>query len=317
MSDSCSIILDWLLAQSSTIQYEPVGSIRDWKNCYDENAANWPEPVDRAISSGFLADRTAYAFLSGFFAALQRLLPDLPGNKITAFCISEEGGAHPRAIKTHLKKTNSGDGNWLLNGRKQFITCATEAESILVAASVGKSDDGRNRIQITHIDRSASGVRVEPMPDLPFIPEIRHGVVFLEDVVVADNQILPGDAYNQYIKPFRTIEDIHVSAGILGFLLRCASLFQWPETVQEDLLGTVAAIRPLAMADPLSPQIHIALAGLQRTMDRIISELDNCWDSAPQADQKAWERDRAVLGIAGKARTARLESAWKGYSRAT
>ncbi len=314
MNDQCSNILGWLLEQSVSIQSDPVDSIREWKNRYDENAANWQEPVDRAISGGFLANRTAFAFLAGFFSALQRLLPDLPKDKITAFCISEEGGAHPRAIKTRLEKKESGNGGWFLNGRKQFITCATEAESILVAASTGAGADGRNQIRLTLIDRHSEGVKIEPMPDLPFIPEIRHGVVYLENVAVNDDQLLPGDAYDYYIKPFRTIEDIHISAGVLGFLLRCASLYQWPSTVRETLLGAVAGIRPLAVSDPLSPQIHIALAGWQQSTDRIISELDNHWESAPEADKKAWERDRAILGIAKKARTARLETAWKGYS---
>lgn len=317
MSDDKTAILGWLLNQSVSVQNDPIASIREWKNRYDENASHWQDPVDCAISGGFLADRTAFAFLAGFFAAMQQLVPDIAKSQIAAFCISEEGGAHPRAIKTSLEKKEPGNGEWSLNGRKQFITCATEAESILVAASTGTGADGRNRIRLTHIDRHAKGVRIEPMPDLPFIPEIRHGVVFLENVTVSDNQLLPGDAYETYIKPFRTIEDSHVSAGILGFLLRCAALYRWPLSVREALLGAVTGIRPLAASDPLSPQVHIALAGWQQSMDRIISELDKYWDSAPEADKTAWERDRAVLGIAKKARSTRLASAWKGYTNET
>jgi acyl-CoA dehydrogenase len=307
-------MLDWLLTDGDFEQQTPIESIRDWKSCYDKNAERWQEPVDRAISGGYKADRTAHAFLAGFFSALQRLLPELPKEHITAFCISEEGGAHPRAIKTRLEKMDSPDPNgnaWRLNGRKQFITCANDADSILVAASTGTDTEGRNRIRLAHIDRNSAGVKIEPMPDLPFIPEIRHGVVFLEDVAVSDSQLLEGDAYLAYIKPFRTVEDIHVSAAILGYLLRCAVLFQWPLTTRESLLGLIAAIRPLAMADPLAPSIHIAYAGLQRSMGLIVSDLDQYWKNAPDADKKAWERDRAVMGIARKANTIRLKSAWK------
>jgi len=315
MNETCAPLLGWLLTTAGSIEDAPVTSIRDWKTTYDKNAKNWPQPVDRAISCGFLADRTAYAFLAGFLSAMQRLLPDLPEEKITAFCISEEGGAHPRAIKTRLEN-NSADpeGNsWLLNGRKQFITCANDADSILVAASTGTDPEGRNQIRLAQIDRNAEGVRIEPMSELPFIPEISHGVVFLENVHVKDAQILPGDAYPEYIKPFRTIEDIHVSAAILGYLFRTASLYQWPQSIRETLLGLITAVRPLAMADPLSPQIHIAYTGLQWSMEQLLKETAVYWDKTPDKVRTAWERDRAVMGIAGQARQKRLESAWKPF----
>ncbi len=317
MNKDCSAILDCLLTSARSIQNTPVVSIRAWKTIYDGNAKNWPDPVDRAISCGFLADRIAYAFLGGFFSALQRLLPDMADEKITAFCISEEGGAHPRAIKTRLEENSLAAHPhkiWILNGRKQFITCANDADSILVAASTGTDPDGRNRIRLVRIDRYSTGVSVEPMADLPFIPEISHGVVHLENVKVEGTQLLPGDGYTEYIKPFRTLEDIHVSAAILGYLFRIASLYGWSQSIKEALLGLITAIRPLAMADPLSAQIHIAYAGLQWSMGQLIQESASCWDRTPNEVRTAWERDRAVMGIAGKARTIRLETAWKRFS---
>jgi acyl-CoA dehydrogenase len=316
MNETCSPILGWLLTAAGSIQDVPVESIRDWKTTYDKNATNWSEPVDRAISCGFQADRTAYAFLAGFLSAMQRLIPDAPDDKITAFCISEEGGAHPRAIKTRLEENNADPGgkSWLLNGRKQYITCANDAESILVAASTGTDSEGRNRLRLVRIDRNSAGVRIVPMPDLPFIPEISHGVVFLENVGVMEEQILPDDAYPTYIKPFRTIEDIHVSAAILGYLFRIASQYQWPQSFREALLGLITAIRPLAIGDPLSPQIHIAYAGLQWSMAKLIETSAECWKNTPDEIRMAWERDRAVMGIAGKARTQRLDTAWETFS---
>ncbi len=316
MNETCSHLLGWLLTSAGSIQDVPVKSIRDWKTTYDKNATNWSKPVDRAISCGFQADRTAYAFLAGFLSAMQRLIPEAPEEKITAFCISEEGGAHPRAIKTRLEETSTDPSgkSWLLNGRKKYITCANDADSILVAASTGTDSEGRNRIRLVRIDRNSVGVRIEPMPDLPFIPEISHGVVFLENVDVVEAQILPGDAYTAYIKPFRTIEDIHVSAAILGYLFRIASQHQWPQSIKETLLGLITAIRPLAMGDPLSPQIHIAYAGLQWSMTQVIKESANCWDKTPDGIRIAWERDKAVMGIAGQARTKRLEAAWNSFA---
>ena len=70
------------------------------------------------------------------------------------------------------------------------------------------------------------------MTGLPFVPEISHGTVAFSDVPVDSGSILPGDGYSEYIKPFRTIEDLHVFAAILGFIFRIACLFRWPRDRQ-------------------------------------------------------------------------------------
>ena len=39
-----------------------------------------------------------------------------------------------------------------------------------------------------------------------FVPEISHAEVELDRVKVSDADVLPGDGYDDYLKPFRTIE---------------------------------------------------------------------------------------------------------------
>lgn len=316
MSEKHTALLDWLLKQGKRVKPDPVESLREWKKIHDNNSKSWEEPIDRAISSGFLADRTAYAFVAGFRSALQRLFPLQPIEKLTAFCISEEGGNHPKFIKSSLEKTNVTSGDeviWKLNGRKKFITCASIADSLYVAASTGIDEKGRNRIKLVLLDRDSEGIEITPMENLPFIPEINHGIVELKDVVVKDSQIMPGDAYSRYVKPFRLIEDIHVNASLMGYLFRIACLFSWPREVREKLLAIIGGIRVVAMADPESPDIHIVFSGTQRIVDQLIQEIVPLWDETTEEIRDHWNRDIAIMTIGEKARIIRPAAAWKQY----
>lgn len=102
MADTCPPIISWLLTHATAIDDTPIASLDEWKTVDDTNAALWTRPFDRAVSGGFMADRVAYAFVSGFRAALQYLFPNFPTSRLIAFGISEEGGNHPRAIQTQL-----------------------------------------------------------------------------------------------------------------------------------------------------------------------------------------------------------------------
>ena len=51
---------------------------------------------------------------------------------------------------------------------------------------------------------------IEDRPPTPFAPEIPHARITLANVTVRDEDVLPGDGYARYLKPFRTIEDTFV-----------------------------------------------------------------------------------------------------------
>ena len=74
----------------------------------------------------------------------------------------------------------------------------------------------------------APGLEVLPMPPTRFVPEVPHARIRLEHVRVEPAALLEGDAYERTVKPFRTVEDIHVHAATLAYLLAEASLRGWP-----------------------------------------------------------------------------------------
>ena len=52
--------------------------------------------------------------------------------------------------------------------------------------------------------------------------QLGHLFVSLSDVAITAHEILPGDGYDRYLKPFRTVEDIHVHAALLGHAIGAA-----------------------------------------------------------------------------------------------
>ncbi|SLI55555.1 Uncharacterised protein [Mycobacteroides abscessus subsp. abscessus] len=86
------------------------------------------------------------------------------------------------------------------------------------------------------------------------------------------------------LKPFRTVEDIHVIAAAAGWLVRVAREAGWPPPVRQRLLATVAALRGLGAVRPDSPGVHVALGGVLDEFERLLGELAPRWDAAMRAD---------------------------------
>src|SRR5687767_13491358 len=107
-----------------------VSTLVAWSAATAKARAEFSTPVDRALVGGSLADRLGFAFAAGYSEALRVLVPGLEG--ITALCITEAAGNHPRAIETKLVAT--GAGAYEINGHKKWATVGSLASSLLVCA---------------------------------------------------------------------------------------------------------------------------------------------------------------------------------------
>ncbi len=266
------------------------------------------EPVDCAVRCGWAADRLGWAFAGGYHAALRRLVPDLGRAHLAALCATEAGGAHPRAIESTLVRAADG---WVLSGHKRWGTLATAAETLFVVASTGSDAEGRKVLRVARVPARAAGVTMKELPATPFAPEIPHAEVVFEGVHVVDAALLPGDGWERWVKPFRTVEDAHVHAAVLGYLLGVARRHAWPEATVEALLAAIVTVRGLALADPASPAVHIALAGLLAGTARLVAEFEPLWQRVTAEERQRWLRDRGLVEVAGRARAARRERAWQ------
>jgi len=292
------MILRFLIDEDTSIApLESVGA------CYERVAAfdaRFAHPVDRAAAGGFVADRIGYAFVAGYRAALSNLDPSLSR---ASLCASETGGAHPRAIETTLRP----DGDALvLDGEKTFATLASAADVLLVVASRGR-DGERNHLQIARIPSKREGITIRDRDPIAFAPEIPHARVTFRGVRVEPSEILEGDGYTRWLKPFRTIEDVHVIAAWLGHVVRLVRAHDEPRPLLEKALAAIAALRTIGDEDPLDPAAHIALAGVLGVAAELAATLTLA--KADEAIRTRWRRDLPLLAVASTARSARLEAA--------
>lgn len=281
-----------------------VDTLAAWWAATEAERQGFALPIERAIVGGARADRVGFAFATGYAEALRALVPGATG--ITALCATEDGGNHPRAITTTL--VADGDG-YVVTGRKRWATIASEASALLVVASVGRDAAGRNQLRVVRVPASAAGVRIHASA-APFVPEIPHAAIELDHVRVPADAVLPGDGYEAYLKPFRTVEDLHVHGAVVGYLVGVALRHGFARELVERLLALATATRALAGADVRAAPTHVALAGVLALMQREVAEIEAAWAAAPDDEAARWLRDRPLLRVAEAARAARRARAW-------
>jgi hypothetical protein len=264
--------------------------------------------LDQAILGGFSADRVGYAFISGYQAALRALFPDLPPERPASLCVTERGGGHPSAIETRLEREGNG---YRITGRKRWATLGGEAAVLLIVASAGIDGDGKKILRVVRVPGAARGVHRTPMPEPPFTPEIAHDEIELSGVTVGEADLCPGDGYTRYVRPFRTIEDIHVTAAVLAYLVREVRLHRLPEAHAERLAALLVALHALSALDPSAPSTHVALAGLIHLTRTSLDDLDQVWKKTESPAHARWERDRLLLGVTSSVREKRRMRAWE------
>jgi hypothetical protein len=296
---------------SACPEIAPIDSIEEWWERHRVVTAEASLPIEEAMLGGFAADRLGYAFVSGYEAALHALVPDLPRGQVASFCITERAGAHPAMIEAQLSPPRGSKRR--LHGHKRWATLPGGSGMLLVAASEGKDEQGQNKIRIVRVASTAPGVVVEQMSEVPFVPEITRAEVLFEDVVVTEEALLPGDGYTRYIKPFRTIEDIHVHAAILAYLVRETRVIGFTRSLEERLSATLTAHYALASCDPSAPETHIALAGVLQVGAALMSEIEPAWARSESPAHARWERDRILFDVAQSARAKRRDKAWRHF----
>jgi hypothetical protein len=180
-----------------------------------------------------------------------------------------------------------------------------------VAAKVGEKADGRPDLALVRIPADRRGVTLQAHPPTPFAPEIPHARLELHHVEVRPGERLPGDGFAQYVKPFRTVEDIYVLGAALGYLIGVTRRANGSTQLLADLGAALVALDWLCGVPPLDPRAHIVLQGVyQRVVDLAEGdELASVWQATSEDERDRWRRDRPLLDVAFRARRARFERA--------
>ena len=261
-----------------------------------------------AVAGGFRSDRMAFAVASGYQAALRHLPFGIGSHELAAFCVTEAAGAHPRQIQTVL-------AHGRINGEKRYTSLLPIASTLLVVARRGVRPDGRPDLCVVKLCANAPGVERRPMPPTPFCPELPHGITRMKDVSVGNDMVLMGDGFRDFVKPFRTVEDLHVTGAVAGFLSRQAITGGWPDRIAERLLAVIATLDSLARAEPTTATTHLAVAGTLSMLDELSAELPTIWSASDEQGARRFNRDAPILGLLSKVRQRRRQRAWSLIGR--
>lgn len=291
----------------------PIERVDRWWPVHQALAARHRAPFALSVAGGTAADRAGWAFASGYQAALRALVPGLPDDLLAAFCVTEATGNRPRDIATTFH--DLGDGTLSVTGAKRWSTLGPESALLLVVgnlAPVAGAPAARSTLRVLPIRADAPGVLIEPMPPTEFVPEVAHARITLRDVRVPAALLLPDDGYDRYVKPFRTIEDIHVNVALLAWLLREARVRGWPAAFAERIAAALAALARADAMDPASPACHVVLAGALAWVHGVYQDASALWASADGDPAAArWARDAKLFGVASGARELRALRAWE------
>ena len=288
----------------SCTQRLPAQPLDDWFAAL-QTALGEVEPWSLALRGGRLAATPGLAFLAGYQAALRVLWPSAPKG-LGALCVTENKSTRPADMHTRLRGLT-------LSGRKDFVTAAEAADWLLVAAR-DEAAGAPVHLSLAVVYRGAPGVRIEPLPNLPLMPDIGHARLHLDH---AHCELLAGDGWDAYVKPFRSIEDLYVFSAVTAWLFGVGQDSGWPQSLQLRLLALLAGCAELTRHCPNAATSHVLLAGLFAQLAALRAEIDTAMQAGPALWAQLWQRDHHLLNIAASARAKRLEKALQGLALAS
>jgi hypothetical protein len=254
-------------------------------------------PFELAVAGGRLMATPGLAFLVGYQAALRMLWPSAPLS-LGALCATEQRSLRAADMQTRLNDLR-------LSGRKDFVTAGDAADWLLVAAR-SEAPGTDPRLSLAVVYPGEPGVHVETLPPMPLMPDLSHGRLVLDNALC---ELLAGDGWDAYVKPFRTLEDLYVLSAMGAWLYGVGQDCNWPQTLQLRLLALLAGCAEVSRQAPNNPSGHVLLGGLFAQFDGLKAELEQALaDGAPQW-ATMWQRDRAVMDLAAGARAKRLAKA--------
>lgn len=254
-------------------------------------------PFELAVAGGRLMATPGLAFLVGYQAALRMLWPSAPSS-LGALCATEQRSLRPADMRTRLSGLR-------VSGRKDFVTAGGAADWLLIAArSEQPGDDPRLSLAVAFPDEP--GVRVEKLPPMPLMPDISHGRLFLDNALC---ELLAGDGWDAYVKPFRTLEDVYVLSAMTAWLYGVGQDCDWPQNLQLRLLALLAGCAEASRQAPNHPAGHVLLGGLFAQFEGLKAEVNQALAEGPSEWATMWQRDQAVMELAAGARAKRLAKA--------
>ena len=180
----------------------------------------------------------------------QRWLPGIcDGTGTMAFAITEpDAGTNTHNITTTARR----DGDeWVLNGRKIYISGVDEADHVLVVARAEDARTGKVKPVLFVVPTDADGFEAQPIPMEIVSPELQF-TVFLDDVRLPADAVV-GDEDGGLVQLFAGLNPERImaasfSTGLARYALDRAVTYAKEREVFQGPIGSHQADRPPARA---------------------------------------------------------------------
>lgn len=258
-------------------------------------------PFELAVLGGRAMPTPGLAFLIGYQAALRMLWPSAPAS-LGALCASEQRSVRVADMQVRVDDLR-------LSGSKDFVTAGLDADWLLVAAR-SEAAGQAPQLSLAVVYPGEPGVRLEPLPALPLMPEVGHARLHLDQALC---ERLAGDGWDAYVKPFRSLEDLYVLSALCAWLYGVGQDNSWPQSLQLRLIGLLGGCAEGSRQCADSSACHLLLGGLFSQFSALKDELNQALSNTSGDWASLWLRDQGLLEIASAARAKRLAKAWASF----
>jgi acyl-CoA dehydrogenase len=221
--------------------------------------ADWPgiaalagviahETAHLGLALGWLMNEMLGRFVLGPFladdeCALLRLMAE--GRKIVGLAISEPNvGAHPKLLQCSARHHG---GQWLLDGKKSYVSNGPAADAFVVVAVTGENT-GRRHFDAFIVDADAPGLSRTQAGAAAVLPPLGHCGLSLVACPVPEGRRLAtrGNAFDLIAKPMRAVEDSLLAGAMVGAMrAQLEALARWQQGANPapDTVGGLGALR--------------------------------------------------------------------------
>ena len=200
----------------------------------------------------------------------QRWLPGIcDGTATMAFAITEpDAGTNTHNITTNARR----DGDeWVLNGRKIWISGVDEADHVLVVARAHDARTGKVKPVLFVVPTDAAGFEATPIPMEIVSPE-KQFQVFLDDVRLPADAVV-GDENGGLVQLFAGLNPERIMAAAFSLGLARYALGKATAYAKERVVFDVPIGAHQAIAHPLA-QVHIEVEMAKLMNDKAAALLD-------------------------------------------
>lgn len=303
------VLLDLLLRRPEQAECD---TLAQWLPAWREASGTYggSGPYVAAIAAALRADRMAWVFFSGYQGALHAGFIGGPVNadrRVAAFC-ANESGRKLTGITTALRKS---DHALCLQGRKSWLFGGVDDLDMFVLARAADAPaSGPGSLAIVRVPSTAAGVELSAPRAQGVVPELPHLEVGFGNVHVVSGQLLEGDGYRDFARPFRLREDVFVTGCTLAFLLAQGHRAGWPTPWRQRCLAVLLTLGECASLSASDVRTELVTAGALALAGELIDQAEQFLASNESAAGARWRRDKPLLGGGKEARRQRALSAW-------